>query len=521
MGYSMKRLFVIGLLFFAAANLDAAPKVLVYMLDGARADSLEAVNHPVWQALKANRWADGYHTAWSVTAGNEPFVLPASAPNHAVIATGKLAKHHKVFNNKDKFYANFSHAATPTWQERIGRKFPDTRIVQVFSWAPDVIFMPESGIVSVVSGADGTNNQVLVKMLGRKNAPSVLMVFDDAPDHAGHKHGYYPYTKPYLAKVRAAMQRFSDLLDAIKAQPTFAEDDWLIVLCSDHGGVGKVHYTASPQSYTVPLLYCGKHIPAGEIAGKPNNLGIAANVLRHFGLDAEVAELDDDGKFSVVPAAEARPAAEGMLYDLVVNGGKIVNRATGGGVTPHGTLTVDANSFRTGANGFLTLDGLKGFDGDALTFAITLKCDLSAVKSDPVIFANKDWQKGSNPGFALVAKKESLVFNSACKNASLDYLVRHSNRIDLGDIVPGKEMSMVAVSIRPDGFVTVFQKAADGSEYWFRVKVAGLQTKGGFDWNIGQDGAGKYKHHADFEVKNFRFWNRALTLDELRKAGLE
>ena len=84
----------------AAAGLFAAPKVLVYMLDGARADALEAVNHPVWQALKANRWADGYKTAWSVTAGNEPFVVPASAPNHAVIATGKLAKHHKVFNNR-------------------------------------------------------------------------------------------------------------------------------------------------------------------------------------------------------------------------------------------------------------------------------------------------------------------------------------------------------------------------------------------------------------------------------------
>ena len=502
-------------------TLHAAPKVLVYMIDGARADALEAVNHPVWKMLKESRWADGYKTAWSVSAGNEPFVLPASAPNHATIATGKFAKHHKVFNNKDKFYANFSHAGTPTWQERIGRKFPDTRILQVFSWAPDVMFMPESGLVSVVSGADGTNNQVLVKMLGRKNAPAVLMVFDDAPDHAGHKHGYYPYTKPYLTKVRAAMQRFSNLLNAIKAQPTFAEDDWLIVLCSDHGGVGKVHYTASPQSYTVPLLYCGKNIPAGEIAGKPNNLGIAANVLRHFGLDAEVAELDDDGRFTAAPPAEVRPAAEEMLYDVCVNDGKIVNRAGKNGVTPHGTLTVGKSSFRTGKNGYLTLDGLKEFSGDALTFAITLKCDFSQVKSDPVIFANKDWHKGSKPGIALVAKKGAFSFNCGRNNGPTDYLMRSPWRVDLGDIVPGKEMSMVAVSIRPDGFVTVFQKTADGSEYWFRVKAAGLLTKGGFNWNIGQDGTGKYKHHADFEVKNFRLWNRALTLDELRKLDRE
>ena len=149
----MKKLLIAAAVLMALAELYAAPKVLVYMLDGARADVLEAVNHPVWQALKENRWAAGYKTAWSVTGGNEPFVLPASAPNHTVIATGKLAKHHKVMNNKEVFYKAFSHAVTPTWQERIGRKFPDIRIVQAFSWAPDMMLMPESGIVSVVCGA--------------------------------------------------------------------------------------------------------------------------------------------------------------------------------------------------------------------------------------------------------------------------------------------------------------------------------------------------------------------------------
>ena len=51
--------FLVGIVLAAATGLSAAPKVLVYMLDGARADVLEAVNHPVWQALKENRWADG------------------------------------------------------------------------------------------------------------------------------------------------------------------------------------------------------------------------------------------------------------------------------------------------------------------------------------------------------------------------------------------------------------------------------------------------------------------------------
>ena len=516
----MKKL-LLGIALTAALGVSAAPKVLVYMLDGARADALEAVNHPVWRALKENRWAEGYHTAWSVTAGNEPFVLPASAPNHGVIATGRLARHHKVLDNKDKFYKAFRQEATPTWQERIGRRYPDVRIVQAFSWRPDLMFMPESGKYSVVCGNDVNNNLVLLRMLARKDAPAVLMVFDDAPDAGGHKEGYYPHTPLYLQRINEAMTRFERLLAAIKAQPTFAEDDWLIILCSDHGGVGKTHCTASPQSYTVPLLYCGKHIPAGQISGRPNNLGIAANVLRHMGLGDEVAELDDDGKFAVA-APEKRPVAEGLLCDLAVRGGKIVDRAgKNGGVTPHGSLAVGESSFRTGADGYLTINGLKEFKGDALTFAITLECDLSAIKSDPVIFGNKDWQTGANPGIALVAKRGGLFFNSGRDRGQLDHLMRSPHRVDLWDIAIGKGKNLVAVSIRRDGLVTVFQKGADGREYWFRVKCDGMRIGTGYDWNIGQDGRGKYDRHADFEVSCFRFWERALTLDELRKLELE
>ena len=511
----MKKLFV-GIVLAAATSLSAAPKVLVYMLDGARADVLEHVNHPVWQALKANRWAEGYRSAWSITAGNEPFVLPASAPNHAVIATGRLARYHRVMDNKPEFYHVFSQSATPTWQERIGRKFPDIRMMQVFSWRPDLMFMPESGNYSIVCGNDVNNSLVLRELMKRKDAPAVLMVFDDAPDAGGHNGGYYPYTTLYLQRVKEAMQRFSDLLDAIKAQPTFAEDDWLIILCSDHGGIYTRHNIHGGQCNTVPLLYCGKHIPAGEIAGRPNNLGIAANVLRHMGLEAEVAQLDDPGVITVAEPS-ARPVTDGLLYDLVVRNGAIANRASGGGIATSGNLTVGADAFRTGSDGFLTLGGLKSFGGGALTFAITLKCNQGRINGDPVIFGNKNWNDGGTSGFAFIARRNKFVLNAGCSNAPVDYLVRSPRRIDLFDIVVDRGENLVAVSIEPNGLVTVYQRSASGVENWFCIRGANILTGSPLDWNIGQDGTGRYKHHADFEVARFRFWGRALTLDELRK----
>ena len=518
----MKKLFV-GIILTAALGVSAAPKVLVYMLDGARADVMEATDTPTWKMLKENRWAEGYKTAWSVTAVNEPFVLPGSAANHTTISTGKFAKNHKVLDKQGIFFAPFTQSATPTVLERIGRKSPGTFTLLAFSWRPDVGLLPKSGRWCSICVSDIVNNILLVDILKRPDAPSALIVFDDAPDAGGHNQGFYPHTPQYLERVTAAMARFGNLLEAIKSRSTFADEEWLIVLCSDHGGCGTRHNLSGGQCNTVPLLYCGKNIPAGVISGRPGNIGIAANVLRHMGLENEVSELDDDGKFTAAPAAEARPATEGLLYDVVVTDGKIVNRAAGGSVTPHGTLTVGTESFSNAQGGYLTLDGLKNFAGKKFTVSITLKCDLGKVSGDPAVFANKNWQNGANPGFAINARKGSFRFNAARNNGPVDYVLTSPRRMDLYEIVPenADEYGLVAVSVDPDGMVTVFQKSAKGTQYWFTVDGKNLNPVTGLDWNVGQDATGNYKHRAIMDVSSIRVWDRALTLDELRKLELK
>ena len=79
-----------------------------------------------------------------------------------------------------------------------------------------------------------------------------------------------------LGNHAETMARLEKLLKTIKARPTFAEEEWLIVLCSDHGGFRKSHGLSGGQCSTVPLLYCGKSVPAGILAGRPGNLDIAA-----------------------------------------------------------------------------------------------------------------------------------------------------------------------------------------------------------------------------------------------------
>ena len=172
--------------------------------------------------------------------------------------------------------------------------------------------------------------------------------------------------------------------------------------------------------------------------------------------------------------------------------------------------------------GFST-DGLKNFGGKAFTFAITLRCDLSKIKGDPAIFSNKDWQSGANPGFALAARNDRITFNAACRNAPTDYVVTSPRRMDLFRILPdGKDdRNLIAVSVDPEALVTVFQKCPNGRDYWFCVSGKGINPTTMLDWNVGQDATGRYKYTAEIEVSGVRVWDRALTLDELRKLDLQ
>lgn len=501
-----------------------SPRVLVYMLDAVRADAMEAVNPPIWKKLKENRWAEGYRAAWSVAAEIEPYAETNSGPNHVTIATGMLLRSHHIANN-DTIWS-FNDAATPTWLERLGRRFPDMRTVFAFSWVPDLAMMSEHGRHSIVCGTDANNNEAVAALLRRPDPPTAVMVYDDAPDHAGHEFAFYPFSDEYLNAIETSTSRLANLLDVIRTRPSFADEEWLIVVCSDHGGAGFRHGMSGGQASTVPLLYCGKSIPAGAMPGRPGNLDIAAQILRHFGMDDEVAELDGRAELQAGPPRPARPETEGLLYDLSVVDGKPVNAAGTASATLRGEAApagIDA------ARGYVTLDALDRNTGSAFTFALEFAGTFSGVDGKQIIFGNKAVCDAAAPGFVLTAEKgvswpltrgrQRLSFQCGCKNAPRSYVVPNSDRMKLGDLLVGDgEPTLIAVSVDPAGTVTVFQKSGDsGYRYWFCVDAGGIRPVSSLPWNLGQDGTGRFATPAAATIGRFRFWNRPLTLDELRK----
>ncbi len=487
-------------------------KVLVYMLDGMRADMIETVNAPVWQALKENRWAESYKAAWSVDACNEPFLTTSSAPNHTAIATGLLLKDHKVSNNKT--FDNYDPEAAPTFLQRL-HLLKGASTAFAFSWMPDKVLIPESP-ARIIPFDDVKNNAVLVKMMKGDDAPDATLVFDDAPDHGAHSTGFYPFGEGYFASSQAAMERIGMLLDAIKGRRQFKDEDWLIVICSDHGGYHKSHGMSGGQASTVPLLFCSKSMPAGRLFGCPGNLAIVPAILEHFGITDEARKMPGYTEFKI--AREQQPdIANGLLYDLQGKDGSIVNSAPAAkSFTVHGSIPVNGRTFDLGDGGHITLDSLKGFAADGFSFAFSIELNPDDIIEDPPLFSNKDWKNGKNDGFCAFLKNKGFMINFATEKLPVTYLANIPGRLDLQqfDFIPDHK-TIIAVSIGRDGLVTLFQKTADGNCYWFSVAHNGFICKTDLDWNIGQDGTGLYGHKCVGKVSSFKFWNRPLTHEEL------
>jgi len=72
-------------------------------------------------------------------------------------------------------------------------------------------------------------------------ANDMIMVTLDACDYAGHGTGFGNYNPNYVEAFAASEHYAYDLIQAVKARPSYADEDWLIIVTADHGGVGTGH----------------------------------------------------------------------------------------------------------------------------------------------------------------------------------------------------------------------------------------------------------------------------------------
>lgn len=82
---------------------------------------------------------------------------------------------------------------------------------------------------------NGTRANTLAELAKADCADFIFSIFEYT-DHIGHSYGFSPYNEEYPEAFYEAEQTGVDILNAIKARPTYDTEDWLIIITSDHGG---------------------------------------------------------------------------------------------------------------------------------------------------------------------------------------------------------------------------------------------------------------------------------------------
>lgn len=255
----MNKLFTAVLVTLActAAFASQPRKVLIIGIDGTRADALQQANTPNIDGLLPN----ALYTFNTWHAG-----ITISGPSWSDIMCGVWESKHGVQENS---YAGSNFNQYPYFTNRAKELKPNLYCAQVIEWSPlidDVnnsnwdkqILVPDGGGVLTADSA--------VVQLANPNLDCMFVYFD-AVDLAGHDTGFDPANPAYISAIESVDTHIGTILNALYARPNYAQEDWLILLVTDHGGINTIHGTCGNTVRQIWWIANGDAVDHQQLAG--------------------------------------------------------------------------------------------------------------------------------------------------------------------------------------------------------------------------------------------------------------
>lgn len=269
-------------------------KSLVIGLDGA---SISVMDKTALPAIESVRQAG--MTAVSNLFAN-PMAPTVSGPGWSTIATGAWPDKHRVLDNS--FSGNNLEQFT-NFQDRLEHNDPTTSTLVAGTWGPipDIIFNSGTDL-KISAGSDNNTTAKAVDYLRNGNPDSTFVHLDDV-DGAGHGSG--SSSANYQAQLKVTDAKVGEILAAVKARPSYAAEDWLIVITADHGHTPSGGHGGSTQLERQSFVIAqGAGIPANSTRHDVKVTDIAPTVLKHQGVAIDPAwNLDGQPMDEIVPDA--------------------------------------------------------------------------------------------------------------------------------------------------------------------------------------------------------------------------
>lgn len=268
---------------------QAVPKVLVIGIDGVRPDVLAAVPTPNLDALaRDGTFSDRAQTGRPTVSG----------PGWSSLLIGVWPAKHGVTNNE---FTGKNYEVYPDFLTRIESVRPALRTFAVLDWAPlgsaasgGPVIGAAPDVKVVFDGyelgwaeADSAVVETAVRVL-RDDAVDAAFVYLGNPDEVSH--GTSSIGTPYREAIALADRHVGMLVEALRARPTYAQEDWLILVSTDHGRrADGGHGGDSPEESTIFYLASGPSAAKGTPAEPPRIVDVAVTALTHLGIPIDPA----------------------------------------------------------------------------------------------------------------------------------------------------------------------------------------------------------------------------------------
>ncbi len=213
-------------------------------------------------------------------------------------------------------------------------------------------------------------------------------------DHAGHANGFSPDVAPYTSAIEGVDSYLEIVFDGIRSRQTYSDEDWLIIITTDHGGTGFSHGGNSSEE---EIIFFIVHHPI-----------------------IESALIEKDSSYVINENANCLAQTEVLSFD--------------------------------GSNDFIEIadNPLLPFDiNQDFTVEFQIKTDEAA---DVAILGNKDWTTGANQGFVFSFE---YPFGPAWKINISDGDTRID--LESGGAIADNQWHHLAASFDRDGYVKMYE----------------------------------------------------------------
>ncbi|MEC7863584.1 MAG: LamG-like jellyroll fold domain-containing protein [Bacteroidota bacterium] len=274
----MKKLLLILLSLPIFMHAQTSNKVLIIGIDGCRPDALELANTPNIDNLISNG-------LYSPDALNDDITI--SGPGWSAILCGVWSNKHLSVDNS---FIGTDYTNYPPLFKYIEDFDANLHTVSICHWNPinDYIVQNHADYKLNVSSDADVSTEATNYLTA--NDPDIMFLHFDDVDHAGHAYGFSPNVSEYMTAIEETDAFLAPIMQSIIQRPNYSNEDWLVLITTDHGGLGTSHGGNSIEEQNIFVIASGNTITQ-EIIRKDSSL-IFDSV---YNCMADTVELQFDG----------------------------------------------------------------------------------------------------------------------------------------------------------------------------------------------------------------------------------